>query len=101
MNWKEKLSSRKLWVAVAGFVGMMAVALGYTEEGAAKVAALIMAGASVVAYIVGQGWEDADGGGDTYVYNYYLTPEDEEEEEREENVLDDKAMEEIQTDGTD
>ena len=58
-DWKRKLTSRKFWAAVADFVGMLLVALHVDENGAAQVAALIMAGAGVVAYIVGEGMADA------------------------------------------
>lgn len=63
----EKLTSRKFWMALAGFVSMMMIARGKTESEAAQVSALIMAGASVVAYIVGEGLADAAGVGQTTV----------------------------------
>lgn len=59
INWVKKLTSRKLWTAVASFVSMMIVATGGTENSATQVTALIMAGASVVAYIIGEGLTDA------------------------------------------
>lgn len=59
INWVRKLTSRKLWTAVASFVSMMIVATGGTESTATQVTALIMAGASVVAYIIGEGLTDA------------------------------------------
>lgn len=59
MNWKQKLTSRKFWMAAAAFASMLIVALGGSEEGATQVTALIMAGASVVAYIIGEGLVDA------------------------------------------
>lgn len=59
INWVRKLTSRKLWTAVASFVSMMIVATGGTENTATQVTALIMAGASVVAYIIGEGLTDA------------------------------------------
>lgn len=55
----RKLTSRKFWVAVSGFVAMLIVALGYAEDTATQVTALIMAGAEVVAYIIGEGLADA------------------------------------------
>ena len=58
---KEKLTSRKFWVAITEFVTMLIIALGGTSEGAAQVTALIMAGAGVVAYIIGEGMADAAG----------------------------------------
>lgn len=59
INWVRKLTSRKLWTAVASFVSMMIVATGGAENTATQVTALIMAGASVVAYIIGEGLTDA------------------------------------------
>lgn len=59
INWARKLTSRKLWTAVASFVSMMIVATGGTENTATQITALIMAGASVVAYIIGEGLTDA------------------------------------------
>lgn len=55
----RKLTSRKFWAAVASFVSMMIVAFGGTENSATQIAALIMAGASVIAYIIGEGLTDA------------------------------------------
>ena len=57
----RKLTSRKFWAAVAEFVTMLIVALKGSQETATQVAALIMAGAAVVAYIVGEGLADAAG----------------------------------------
>lgn len=59
IDWIRKLTSRKLWTAVASFVSMMIVATGGAESTATQVTALIMAGASVVAYIIGEGLTDA------------------------------------------
>jgi hypothetical protein len=59
-NIIRKLTSRKLWIAVSEFVSMLIIALGVAENTATQVAALIMAGAGAVAYIIGEGL--ADGG---------------------------------------
>lgn len=59
IDWKRKLTSRKLWVSIASFVSLMIVALGGTENEAAQVAALIMAGATVIGYVIGEGLIDA------------------------------------------
>lgn len=56
---KRKLTSRKFWTAVCSFVTMLLIYLGKAESEAQQVAALIMAGATVVAYIVGEGMADA------------------------------------------
>lgn len=55
----RKLSSRKFWMTVANFVSMMMVFLGKSESVATQVASLIIAGASVVTYIIAEGWTDA------------------------------------------
>ena len=59
INWKKKLTSRKFWMAVAGFVGPLLIAFGVSEAVAAEVTALIMSGAAVVAYIIGEGLADS------------------------------------------
>lgn len=59
MDWKRKLTSRKLWLAVAGFISGLVVALKGSAELAETISGCIMAAASVVAYIVGEGLTDA------------------------------------------
>lgn len=62
IDWVRKLTSRKFWLAVANFVTMLIVALGGTDNQAAQVSALIIAGATVIAYIIGEGLVDAGNG---------------------------------------
>lgn len=59
IDWKRKVTSRKLWVSICGFVSMLVVAMGGTENDAAQVSAIIMAGATVVGYVIGEGLADA------------------------------------------
>jgi phage shock protein PspC (stress-responsive transcriptional regulator) len=59
MNIKKKLTSRKFWAAVAGFVAGLAVVFGLDEEVIAQVAGLVGSIASVVAFIVTEGKIDA------------------------------------------
>ena len=61
MDWKQKLTSRKFWAAIVNFVTQLMIAFNATESAAAQVAAVIMAGAGVIAYIVGEGMADAAG----------------------------------------
>ena len=63
IDWKSKLCSRKFWAAVADFVGMLLIALHVAQDTATQVTALIMAGAGVIAYIIGEGMADAAGAG--------------------------------------
>lgn len=58
---KRKLTSRKFWAAIVSFVTMLIMAFGVAEETATQVGSIIMAGASVVAYIIGEGLADAAG----------------------------------------
>lgn len=59
IDWKTKLTSRKLWVAVSEFVGMLLVAFGMAEDQVTQIVALIMAGAGMIAYIIAEGLVDA------------------------------------------
>lgn len=59
IDWKRKLTSRKLWLAVAGFVTGLILAFNGSAEVAESVSGCIMSGASVIAYIVGEGLTDA------------------------------------------
>ena len=59
IDWMRKLTSRKLWLSVASFVTLMVVVCGGTENEAAQISALIMAGATVIGYVIGEGMTDA------------------------------------------
>ncbi len=59
IDWKRKLTSRKLWLAVAGFVTGLILAFNGSAATAETVSGCIMSGASVVAYIVGEGLADS------------------------------------------
>ena len=65
-NWKRKLTSRKLWLSIAGFVAGLIVIFGGSQENADKVSGAILSGAAVVGYVVGEGLADGanKGGGD-------------------------------------
>lgn len=59
IDWKNKLTSRKLWLALAEFVGMLLlVVFGVAEETIEKVVALIMSGAGALAYVIAEGLVD-------------------------------------------
>ena len=70
IDWKRKLTSRKFWAAIALFVSGCIVAFGGGAEQAEVVSGLIMQGAAVVAYIIGEGLADAAAAeGITIVHN--------------------------------
>ena len=79
IDWKKKLTSRKFWAAVCNFVAMMIVAFGGSEQTAVQVTGLIMAGATVIAYIIAEGLVDAANASGQMIE----IPADEEEEEAE------------------
>lgn len=58
IDWARKLTSRKLWMSVALFTSGVLTAVGHGSE-AETVAGLIMQGAAVIAYIIGEGLTDA------------------------------------------
>ena len=59
INWKQKLTSRKFWAAVVTFVTTVLVAFGVPDLTIEQVTAIITAGASMIAYIIGEGLVDA------------------------------------------
>ena len=59
IDWKKKLTSRKLWAAVCALVANLIIAFGGTEQESVQITAIIMAGAAVIAYIIGEGLVDA------------------------------------------
>lgn len=59
INWKQKLTSRKFWAAVIGFVTSIMVACGIPNMTIEQVVAVITAGATLIAYIIGEGMVDA------------------------------------------
>ena len=78
MDWKKKLTSRKLWIAICSLAVNVIIACGGTEQVATQVTAIIMAGATVIAYIIGEGLVDSAAVG---MYDEPLPEEEEEAEE--------------------
>lgn len=60
INWKQKLSSRKLWAMVAGLAVSIMTLVGIETTKAGEVSALILATGSIVSYIVGEAIVDAN-----------------------------------------
>lgn len=58
IDWVRKLTSRKFWLSIASFVAMLMVALGQSEATATQITSLIMAGATVIGYVIGEGLAD-------------------------------------------
>ena len=60
INWKQKLSSRKLWAAAAGFVAGLAVIFGLDADTIETVAGAVISVSSVITYIITEGKVDAN-----------------------------------------
>ena len=61
MTWNDivrKLTSRKFWIAVAGFVTSLILAFNGNAETAQIVTGCIMAGATVIGYLFAEGLTD-------------------------------------------
>ena len=63
INWVSKLTSRKWWTSITSFVTLLIIAFGGTESTATQIAAIIMAGAIVIGYTIGEGLIDSQGAG--------------------------------------
>ena len=59
IDWKRKLTSRKFWTAIVGFITPMMMAMGATESEITQITGIIMAGATLIAYIIAEGLTDA------------------------------------------
>ena len=59
IDWKKKFTSRKFWAAIVGFVTPLLLAFGVAENVVTETAAIIMAGADVLVYILAEGYVDA------------------------------------------
>lgn len=84
--WVNKLTSRKLWVAVAAFVSGLIVAFKGDAEVAETVSGIILQGAAVLGYLLAEGLVDAKTAESvTYVnadlLDEYVPPDDQEDEE--------------------
>ncbi len=55
----RKLTSRKLWVAIAAFVSGLILAFGGSESVASTVSGVILQAAAVIGYLFAEGLTDA------------------------------------------
>jgi|GEM_PF-350431 hypothetical protein len=58
MDWKRKLTSRKFWVALIGFVTTLLIAFGVDGLTVEQVTGVITAGGVLIAYILGESYAD-------------------------------------------
>ena len=59
IDWKKKLTSRKFWVALIGFISSLLVAFNVDSGSVEQITSIIMSGARLIAYILAEGFVDA------------------------------------------
>lgn len=59
INWKQKLTSRKFWAAIVGFITTILVVFNVDAMTTEQVVAMITSAGVLIAYIVGEGMVDA------------------------------------------
>ena len=58
IHWKRKLSSRKFWIAIIGFLTPMLLLVRVANTDVETITSIIMAGATLIAYILSEGFID-------------------------------------------
>ena len=59
INWKQKLSSRKFWLTVAGFITAVLAAFNVDDMTTNQIATIISALGAIVIYVIGESTIDA------------------------------------------
>ncbi len=59
IDWKRKLTSRKFWAAIIGFITALCAAFGLPEMTTGQIVSVVSAVSVLVAYIIGEGLTDA------------------------------------------
>ncbi len=58
IDWVRVLTSRKFWMSIASFITMLLIVEEQSENVATWVISLIMAGATVIDHVLGEGLAD-------------------------------------------
>ena len=87
MDIKRKLTSRKFWLALVGFITSVLVMYKVPQETITQVTSIIMAGATLIAYILAEGFMDAMSDTPTE----YIEIEDDDTEDFEEIEVDEEV----------
>lgn len=58
IDWARKFTSRKFWMAAIAFVTSLILIFGGTQEQASRIAGVILQGATLLAYCIGEGFAD-------------------------------------------
>lgn len=60
IDWKRKLTSRKFWIALVGFITSLLIAFKVDAGSVEQITSIIMSGATLIAYILAEGWVDGN-----------------------------------------
>ena len=60
INWKQKLSSRKFWAALVGFITSILYAFKIAETDITQIAGIISSASVLIIYILGESYVDAN-----------------------------------------
>lgn len=60
IDWKRKLSSRKFWITLIGFITALMYAINIAEADVEKTVSVIMSFATLIAYVLAEGFIDAN-----------------------------------------
>lgn len=60
IDWAKKLTSRKFWVALVGFITSLLIAFNVDAGSVEQITSIIMSGATLIAYILAEGFIDAN-----------------------------------------
>ena len=75
IDWRRKLSSRKFWMALIGFITPMLYLFNVAETDVATITSIIMSGASLIAYILAEGFIDGKSAESHTVNENYIIEE--------------------------
>nr|DAI95717.1 MAG TPA: holin [Caudoviricetes sp.] len=71
INWTQKLTSRKFWLALAAFVVGVLALFGSDANTTQQISGVIMSLGAVIAYIVGEGLVDSASAGAATITNNF------------------------------
>ena len=66
----RKLTSRKFWLALIGFVTALLIGFNVDAASAEKITSIIMSFGCLIAYVLGEGFADGKGSGKGDDYDY-------------------------------
>lgn len=60
IDWAKKLSSRKFWVCIIGFVSAILLGFGISDSVVTQVTSILSSAGCLIAYILAEGYVDGN-----------------------------------------